>query len=430
MAVSTQTSDGCSPELVSWNTTARCNLRCEHCYLAAGRRAPDELSFEEGCHLIEQLAEAGAQMLILTGGEPLLRRDVDRLVVRAAACGLVVVLGTNGTLLTPARVRQLKAAGLSGAGISLDSLSPEQHDRFRGAPGAWQAALRGIRACVADGLPVLVQMTVLPWNAGEVEAMIALAAAEGATGFSLYFLVCTGRGEQLSDITPTQYEQALATLVAAQARFPQMMVRARCAPQIVRAAVRSDSALVGSAGCLAARRYCRVSAEGEVTPCPYLPLPAGNIRERPFGEIWRTSPLFQLLRRPPGGRCGTCEFRELCGGCRARALALGGDVAGEDPWCDYRPKERPAPEATLPWSAEAEARLRRVPLFIRDRVRLAVERQARASGSTVVTPAELHTTFESLGRRIPFHRPLGPPDGGAVRPGGDTNDEGLEGRGR
>ncbi len=397
-----------SPELVSWNTTSRCNLRCEHCYLAAGQPAAEELSFEEGCQLIDQLAVAGTRMLILTGGEPMIRHDIVDLTAYASSRGLLVVLGTNGMLLSASRVQQLRATGLAGAGISLDSLRPERHDGFRGVPGAWEGALRGIRTCVAQGLPVLVQMTVLPWNYGEVQSMVEFAHREGATGFTLYFLVCTGRGEQLSDITPEQYEEALASLLPAQERYPRMMVRARCAPQISRIASQRSSALVGTAGCLAAWSYCRITPEGNVTPCPYLPLAAGTIRERPFGDIWHHSPLLERMRsEAPGGRCGRCDFRGTCGGCRARALALTGDLLGEDPWCPYEPpRDEPKGEATPAlWTPEARERLQRVPPFVRNRVRLAVERHSQAKGKTAITPAEMTATLESLGRRIPFNRP-------------------------
>ncbi|HAL47938.1 MAG TPA: heme biosynthesis protein, partial [Dehalococcoidia bacterium] len=266
-----------SPELVSWNTTNRCNLRCDHCYLSAGDQGKDELSLDEGRRLIDEMFAAGTRMLILTGGEPLMRRDIVDLASHASGKGMVVVLGTNGMLLSPRTVRELKDAGISGVGISLDSLKPELHDDFRGVPGAWEGAVRGIRTCVTEGLPVLLQMTVLPWNREELDAMIEFAHAERVTGFTLYFLVCTGRGEELSDITPAQYDEALETAVEAQDRYPDMMVRARCAPQISRVAAGINSALLANAGCMAARQYVRVTPEGRVTPCPYLPLQAGDV---------------------------------------------------------------------------------------------------------------------------------------------------------
>jgi radical SAM protein with 4Fe4S-binding SPASM domain len=396
------------PEIVSWNVTQRCNLQCSHCYLAAGERAPAELSFEEGSHLIDQLAASGTRMLILTGGEPLMRRDIVKLAAHASSTGMLVVLGTNGMLLNPTVVQGLKAAGVAGAALSLDSLDPDKHDTFRGVPGAWKGAVRGLRVCISQGLPVLLQMTVLPWNYSEITVMMEFAHKEGASGFNLYFLVCTGRGEELTDITPQQYEEALSSLVEAQGRYPQMMVRARCAPQISRVASQQGSALVGSAGCLAARQYCRITPEGDVTPCPYLPLVAGNVRKAPFSEVWRNAPLFQRLRtEAPGGKCGPCDFRDLCGGCRARAFALKGDLLAEDPWCGYQLSKPPSREQdSLPsWTAQAEARLQRVPPFVRDRVKAAVERYAQDRVEQVITPAVMTAVLEDLGRRIPFRRP-------------------------
>ena len=395
------------PELVSWNTTQRCNLRCGHCYLAAGKAAPEELTLEEGARLIDELAAAGTRMLILTGGEPLMRRDLGDLVAHAAARGLVPVLGTNGMLLTRARAQRLRERGLAGAAISLDSIDPVLHDRFRGVQGAWAGAVRGLRACVAEGVPVLVQTTVLPWNYDEIEALIEFAEAESATGFTLYFLVCTGRGESLSDISPEQYEHALGALVDAQTRHPRLMIRARCAPQVARVAAERASALVASAGCPAARQYCRITPEGNVTPCPYLPLTAGAVRDRPFAEIWRSPILARLRDEAPSGRCGVCDFRELCRGCRARAFALNGDASGEDPWCAYRPSPAPAatPERSLSWTEEASERLERIPSFVRERVKVAVERAARGDGRAEITVDELTATLASVGRRLPFRRP-------------------------
>ena len=413
------------PELVSWNVTNRCNLSCDHCYLGAGEKAEAELSFQEGCRLIDQLVDAGTHMLILTGGEPLMRRDIVGLAAYASSRGLLVVLGTNGMLLSPSKVRELKAAGVAGAGISLDSLHPEKHDGFRGVQGAWKGAVRGIRNCVAQQLPVLLQMTVLPWNRGEVLEMMDFAQHEGVTGFTLYFLVCTGRGERLSDITPSQYEEALALLVEAQPRYPGMMVRARCAPQISRMASQQGSALVGNAGCLAARQYCRITPEGNVTPCPYLPLTAGNVRERPLGDIWRDSPLLQRLRTDaPGGRCGRCDFRQMCGGCRARAFALDDDLFGEDPWCAHQPPEQvtATQDSQLVWTTEALQRMERIPSFVRQRVKLAVVRQAQIEGKVLITGAELTATFKTIGRSIPFRKPADV--GRATRSGRGQDEEG------
>jgi radical SAM protein with 4Fe4S-binding SPASM domain len=189
-----------------------------------------------------------------------------------------------------------------------------------------------------------------------------------------------------------------------------MMLRARCAPQISRIAAHQGSALVGNAGCLAAREYCRITPDGRVTPCPYLPLAAGSVRERSFADIWQNAPLFERLRgETPTGRCGDCDFRQLCGGCRARAFALTGDLLGEDPWCAYQPPVLvpPSEAPVLQWTPEAQERLERIPPFVRHRVKLAVERHAEACGATSVTGAELTATFETLGRKLPFRREPG-----------------------
>ncbi|MEE9162520.1 MAG: SPASM domain-containing protein [Candidatus Neomarinimicrobiota bacterium] len=187
-----------------------------------------------------------------------------------------------------------------------------------------------------------------------------------------------------------------------------MMVRARCAPQIIRIASQMGSPLVASAGCLAARRYCRITPAGEVTPCPYLPLVGGSVRERPFMEIWQDSWYFRRLRSEiPAGRCGTCDYRESCGGCRARAFALTGELLSEDPWCEYEPPERHRAEvaSTPTWTPEADERLQRIPPFIRSRVKVGVERFAELNHESEITPAVITATLEGMGRRIPFRRP-------------------------
>ncbi|MBI4307557.1 MAG: SPASM domain-containing protein [Chloroflexi bacterium] len=181
-----------------------------------------------------------------------------------------------------------------------------------------------------------------------------------------------------------------------------MMVRARCAPQVARIASLRSSPLIGSAGCTAAKSYCRITPRGDVTPCPYLPLVAGNVREQPFHQIWQDAALFRRLREEtPGGRCGGCAFKELCGGCRARTFALSGDLMREDPWCAYQPEEtlQPMQAAILTWTPEAEARVQRIPSFIRERAKRAIERYAQAQQVLQITPAVMTATLEGLGRR-------------------------------
>lgn len=396
-----------APRLVSWNVTAACNLRCSHCYLDGGRRRRGELSTRQGLRLIDQLAEAGTEMLILTGGEPLLRRDLPGLASHAARKGMAVVLGTNGTLIDGARARLLRESGVVAAGISLDSLDPARHDAFRGLPGAWRRAVAGMEACLAEGIGVLVHTTALRMNEQEIPGLARFAYERGARAFHLFFLVCTGRGERLTDLSPRQYERLLDWIVDAQDLYPGMMVRARCAPYIRRVALERGSALRWSAGCLAGTSYCRITPAGDVTPCPYLSRVAGNVQGTAFRQLWDSSPLLAELRPPLrlSGKCGRCPLSQghdpLCVGCRARALALAGDELGADPWCLYRPETSPGASAAaailaraasasvdappVAWTPEARERLGRVPVFVRRRVEQAAEAYAAQHGLTRVT---------------------------------------------
>lgn len=381
------------PALVSWNVTWRCDLRCAHCYLdAAARAGVGELSTEEGSAFIDDLARlAPGALLVLSGGEPLTRRDLPALAAHAAAAGLGVVVGTNGSLLDDRRAAELAASGVLGVGLSLDSLDPSRHDRFRGVPGSHSRVVRAVDAAHRAGLAVQLQTTVTRDNDTELEAIADWAAERGIQALGFFFLVCTGRAQRLSDITPERYEELLRWIAGTGGRRRGMTLRARCAPHLRRVAAQADPGhplLAEDAGaCLAARAYARVTPDGDVTPCPYLPLTAGNVRERPFSEIWRSAPLFETLRAGAlTGRCGACEFSSLCGGCRARAYATTGDVLGDDAWCLHRPAGGPAPAvAEVRWTAEAEARLAAVPAFVRRMVRRRVEARARADGLDEVT---------------------------------------------
>jgi MoaA/NifB/PqqE/SkfB family radical SAM enzyme len=184
------------PRIVSWNITGACHLRCAHCYLDARRPWPGELTTEEGLRLIDQMAEAGTELLILTGGEPLLRKDLLTLSRHAAQKGIHVVLGTTGMHITLEMARSLRESGVAAAGISIDSLDPARHDAFRGVPGAWRGAVRGIESCREAGLDVVVHTTALKMNQREIPEIVRFASGKGARAFHLFFLVCTGRGEE------------------------------------------------------------------------------------------------------------------------------------------------------------------------------------------------------------------------------------------
>lgn len=396
--------------LLAINLTQRCNLACEHCYLDAHtlqNGSNDELSRDEVCHILDQIAEKTTEvMVVLTGGEPLMRPDLESLLEHGTRRGLSMVVGTNGVMLTDKRVQSLKLAGAMGMGISVDSLDPEQHDRFRGRTGAWEKTLSGIEACRRHELPFQVHFSVTESNANEIPAMIDFARVSGARVLNIFFLICTGRGESMSDISPATYERVLNQLVEAQSENQELLIRARCAPHFKRIAYEHDPrSLLTRAegyeggGCLAGIHYCRITPQGDVTACPYIPDSEGNIRQTPFWEIWEQSAGFASLRNPSlTGKCGQCEYQQLCGGCRARPLAMGGSLMDTDPWCSYLPKDgsvvQPlsvATSSTVTWTAEAEQRLKRVPSFLRKMVKNRAEAHVQELGEHEVTTEHMAT---------------------------------------
>ncbi|MGB9802433.1 putative heme d1 biosynthesis radical SAM protein NirJ2 [Desulfofundulus sp.] len=324
--------------LVSWNTTNACNLTCRHCYRDAGARMEEELNTSEAANLISEIARAGFKIMIFSGGEPLLRPDIYELVEYAARKGLRPVFGTNGTLITGSVAEKLKQAGALAMGISLDSTEPEQHDRFRGVQGAWQAAVEGMEACRKAGLPFQIHTTVVEWNYEQVEALTDLAVHMGAVAHHVFFLVPTGRAANMEEesLRAEQYERLLHRLMKKQKEVP-IEVKPTCAPQFMRIAAQMGLKLRFQKGCLAGTGYCIISPRGDIQPCAYLNIPAGNVRETPFSLIWQHSTIFKRLRTGDyGGACGSCNYRNLCGGCRARAYLYYGDYMAEDPWCLYR----------------------------------------------------------------------------------------------
>ncbi len=395
------------PHVVAWNLTRRCNLECAHCYIAAGpeESATGELDTAACRAIVDQLLVVNpAPLLILSGGEPLLRDDLPELAHYATERGATVVVGTNGTLLDAARIATLVAAGVRGVAVSVDSLRPHYHDNFRrgrGSLAATQAALARLRAARLD---CIVQTAVTKGNRAELERLVDWAAAAGAVAFNCYFLVATGRGAALADLEPTDYEAVLADLARWERVYRgRMLVRAKCAPHFMRHVHQADPespVLNYATRCPCGTQYCRITPDGKLTPCPYLPAVAGDLRTHSFAEIWHGAPLFRRLRDGAlGGKCGQCEYRALCGGCRARAFATTGDVLAADPSCAYEPRPgaavlEPARAVTygaavapaLAWSPAATARLARIPSFVRGVVVARVEAWARRQGRREVTP--------------------------------------------
>jgi radical SAM protein with 4Fe4S-binding SPASM domain len=397
------------PHVVAWNLTRRCNLECAHCYIAAGpsESAEGELSTAECLRIAAEILELNpAPVFILSGGEPLLRDDLCTIARFAAGRGATVVVGTNGTLLSEERIAALKDAGVSGVALSIDSLDARRHDNFRHGAGSLQATTAALDRLRAHRLDFVIQTTASKGNRREVARLVDWAADQGAIAFNLYFLVPTGRGARLSDLPPAQYEELLAELVEHHRRhLGRMMVRAKCAPHFMRHVHRTapDSPILNyQTRCPCGTQYCRITPSGTLTPCPYLPTPAGDLRAASFASIWRDSPLFRELRTGRlGGKCGRCEYRKVCGGCRARAFAAEGDHMAADPSCVYEPTgdlpvvEPPhavtygmRAERALRWSPEAEVRLQRIPSFVRGVVTRRLEEYATERGLGEVT-AEL-----------------------------------------
>ena len=396
------------PHVVAWNLTRRCNLACAHCYIAAGpaESAAGELPTPDCLRITDEiLATNPAPLLILSGGEPLLRTDLETIAQHASARGATVVVGTNGTGLTADRIASLKAAGVTGVAVSVDSLRPSYHDRFRHGDGALAETQGALGRLRERHLDFIIQTTVTRGNRHELPQLVAWAAEQGAVSFNCYFLVATGRGTTMGggDLSPAEYDAVLSDLARWEGEHRgRMLVRAKCAPHFMRHvhAVDPDSPVLRyETRCPCGTQYCRITPDGKVTPCPYLPDVAGDLTRERFGDIWRASPLFRRLRSGTlGGRCGRCEYREMCGGCRARALAVEGDLLAADPSCGYDPPgDRPViarrPELSygteftpvLAWSTEARARVERIPSFVRGVVMERVERYAREQGRREVT---------------------------------------------
>lgn len=367
--------------LVFWETTAACNLACVHCRRldVATELSKEDMTTEQGLRLIDQIAETGRPILIFSGGEPLMRPDLFELAERARSHGLIMALATNGTLIDETLAENIRDAGFHRVSISLDGADAATHDAFRGLPGSFDQALSGLGHLRDVDVPTQINCTIARHNADQLGAVLDLAETVGAVAAHFFLLVPVGCGEQIADdqmLSPEQTEQRLGELYELSQSSP-LQIKATCAPhyyRIVRQRGKATSAsdvptsqhpphAVGqrggahgtrssghpagghpmhamTKGCLAGTGVCFVSHKGEVFPCGYLPIEAGNVLEKPFGEIWRDSEVFGRLRDPTllTGKCGQCHFKGVCGGCRARAFYEFGDYLAEEPFCVYQPK--------------------------------------------------------------------------------------------
>ena len=327
-----------------------CNMRCEHCYRRAGENEdnveetvytipPDELSTDEAKRMISEIAKAGFRIMIFSGGEPLTRPDLYELGAYAKSCGLIPVLGTNATLITKDAASKLKEAGFAAAGVSLDSLDEKKMEDFRKLPQCKARILEGIENLKEVGIRIQIHTTIMNWNLDEIEDITDFAVSIGAAAHHIFFLVPTGRAIEMEEeqITDADYEKAIRRIMKKQQEV-DIELKPTCAPQFMRIADQMGLKTRFSKGCLAGTSYCIIGPNGDVRPCAYLNNTFGNVRELAFDKIWGSHPGFKLLRTENlEGKCGDCEYKESCGGCRARAFYETGDYMKEDPNCLYVP---------------------------------------------------------------------------------------------
>ena len=341
--------------LIFWEATRACNLECPHCRAQAEKkRSPEELTTQEAQRFLEQAASFSKPIVVFSGGEALIREDIFELIGYANQLGLKSALATNASLISLDTAMRLKENKTALVAVSIYGWNAQSHDKFCGAPGAFEKTLAGINNLRKAGIPLQINTTITKKNLAELEAMGNFAGEQGAIAYHVFFLVPVGRGKSLEgdEISAREYEEAFNRLYDFQSRAP-MRVKATCAPhyyRVLRQRLAKEKKKLPSAsdnfsaitkGCLAGQGVCFVSYKGEVFGCGYLPLKAGDLRKEDFKSIWFESKLFQDLRDDSKlkGRCGACEFKLVCGGCRARAYAASGDFLGEEPYCVYQPQK-------------------------------------------------------------------------------------------
>jgi AdoMet-dependent heme synthase len=373
-----------APRLIFWETTAGCNLACIHCrrITVADQLLPQDLSTREALALIDQIAAFARPIFVLSGGEPLFRPDIFDIARYAADAGLIVALATNGTLINAGVAVKIKASGIRRVSISFDGADAATHDIFRG-PGAFDLAIQGMQHLREVEVPYQINTTVARHNVHQMPETLALAKGLGAVALHLFLLVPVGCGVEIAEdqqISAAEYENVLNWMYDAE-MAGGIELKATCAPHYFRIARQrqveerrqgifrerpqsmhrqqhaggghpgghpggnghpSAASAMNAAtkGCLAGTGVAFVSHRGEVFPCGYLPVEAGSVRHQTFQEIWQDSPLFAELRNPDllGGKCGMCEFKMVCSGCRARAYGMTMDYLGEEPFCTYEPR--------------------------------------------------------------------------------------------
>ncbi|MEE8419189.1 MAG: radical SAM protein [Dehalococcoidales bacterium] len=357
-------------QLVAWEITRSCNLYCAHCRASADSGPwENELSTEECYRVIDEILEVGKPIIILTGGEPLARPDVLDIGKYATGKGLRVVMGSNGTLLTAEMAAQMKEVPISRVSISLDFPEADLQDKFRGKKGAFDEAMTGLKNAQQAGIGIQINCTITKLNVHLLEKTLELAREVGAVAFHPFLLVPTGRGKDLEsvELSPDEYEKTLNWIYDKQLESgDSMFFKPTDAPHYMRimkqrqaqgdvlpppqghgaaghgSASGHPSMQSATRGCLAGTGFSFISHTGSVQGCGYFDLEAGNLRKESFAEIWNGSKLFCEMRdlSKLKGKCGVCEYKRICGGCRARAYETTGDYLAEEPYCIYEPATR------------------------------------------------------------------------------------------
>ncbi len=352
-----------APFTIAWEVTRACAFACKHCRAdAQHRRDPRELSTEEGFALIDRLAEFGSPILIFTGGDPMMRRDLFELISYAAQKGLRCSLTPTATALpTIERLENARQAGIRRIALSLDAPAAEVHDEFRQVQGSWDRTMRILHNAGKVGLAVQVNTTVTRFNLHHLPAMVPFIEEVGAVQWSVFFLVPTGRAQARWLISPEAHESVFHWLYDLSQTAP-FDIKATAAPMYRRVAIERRRAEVGgeqpvtfqgagfqyadglhrpTKGVNDGNGFLFISHLGEIMPSGFLPVSAGDVRREDIVQVYREHPLFTALRDPARlkGRCGVCEYREVCGGQRGRAYGLTGDYLESDPACVYEPAD-------------------------------------------------------------------------------------------
>lgn len=333
------------PFIVIWEVTRACSLACRHCRAAANlKRHPLELSTEEAFRFIQQVERARPALFVLTGGDPIRRLNLETLIRYATDRGLRVSLSPSATPeFAAANLDEFKEAGVERISLSLDGASRETHDRFRGVPGTWNWTMEAIANAALAGIPIQINTTFTRQNLGEFDEFVCLLDEIRPVLWSVFQLVPTGRGKVDDLLTAEEMEDLFERLarLSRTAPYDIKTTEGQHYRRVLLQQARGRPPFGGRAplGINDGKGFVFVSHLGNIQPSGFLPLTAGNVRQDELLEVYRHSPIFRELRTPSllQGKCGRCEFKNICGGSRARAFAMTGDYLGEEPLCVYQP---------------------------------------------------------------------------------------------